>query len=182
MLWDLLSVNRRGLINAPAELSTVSTPLKSKHLCSCFVCNRLVFLFSWKTHKWGFILRWQREVWVMGSSELLHNLRLSPPEGNPPFPTSVPPNMQGCGNSWRKKEEGWWDRNSATLPAREWLRHFVGSHPCTFPAMRPKIFPPWLPKNSPCLPPSTNAALQRIWLRSREAKRFFFFSEICFRL
>lgn len=119
---------------------------------------------------------------VMESSELLHSLRLSPPEWNPPFPTSVPPNMQGCGNSWRKKEEGWWDRNSATLPAREWLRHFVGSHPCTFPAMHPKIFPPWLPKNSPCLPPSTNAALQRIWLRSREAKRFFFFSEICFRL
>lgn len=95
MFWDLLGVNRRGLINAPAVLSTVSTPLKSKHLCSCFVSNRLVFLFSWKTYEWEFILRWQREVLGHGVLRIPTITAIMSPWEKP---TSVPQNMQGWGD------------------------------------------------------------------------------------
>lgn len=112
MFWDLWTANRCGLINAPAMLSTISTPLKTKGLCSCFMSHRLVFLFSWKSYKYKFILRWQRKV--LGHRQ---SPRDSYTIGKPGWdlltlsethlsPTAVTPNVHGCGNDCRKTKRG----------------------------------------------------------------------------
>lgn len=121
--------------------------------------------------------------WIVESSELLHYLRFSQPEWNPPLPTAVPPNVHGCGNSWKKKKRGWWNRNAATPPEREWLRQLVENYPCTFPGMHPKIRPPWLPKDSPAHLASHSALMLACRGFGLEVGRQRgFFSEICFRL
>lgn len=121
---------------------------------TCAPASRIIDWFSFSAGKlmsgnlfWG----GRGVVWVVESPELLHYLRFAHPEWNSPLPAAVPPNVQGCGDSWRKKKkEEWWNRNAATPPARVWLRFlFVKNRPCTFPGIQPKICPPWLPKNSP---------------------------------